>query len=59
MLHIPLRWNLINGNKEHWKALCEQAEVEKDPAKLHELVKEINRLLDEKEARLKGGPPKT
>jgi hypothetical protein len=49
---------MVNGNKERWKALCEQAEVEKDPAKLQELAKEINRLLDEKEARLKGSPPR-
>jgi hypothetical protein len=46
-----------DGNKEPWKALCERAEVEKNPAKLRELVKEINRLLDEKEARMMGRPP--
>jgi hypothetical protein len=44
-------------DKEHWKALCAQAAVEQDPEKLMELVREINRLLIEKEARLKG-PPK-
>jgi hypothetical protein len=47
------------ANKERWKVLCEQAAVEQDPAKLHELVKEINDLLEAKEARLKGSPPKT
>jgi hypothetical protein len=44
-------------NKERWKDLCEQASKEQDPAKLHELIKEINRLLDQKEARLKGNQP--
>ncbi len=44
------------ANKERWKVLCEQAAVEQDPAKLHELIKEINDLLEAKEARLKGNP---
>jgi len=39
---------------ELWKKLCEQAAVEQDPDKLLELTQEISRLLDEKEARLKG-----
>jgi hypothetical protein len=47
------------ANKERWKVLCEQAAVEQDPKKLHELIKEINDLLEAKEARLKGNPPKT
>ena len=46
-----------DGNKERWKLLCEQASVEQDPKKLHELINEINRLLDEKNNRLKGGTP--
>jgi hypothetical protein len=33
--------------------LCEQAATEQDPDKLMELVREINRLLEEKESRLK------
>ena len=37
---------------ELWKRLCAQAAEEQDSEKLLELVKEINRLLDEKEARL-------
>jgi hypothetical protein len=41
------------ANKERWKMLCEQAAIEQDPEKLHELVKEINDLLEAKEARLK------
>jgi hypothetical protein len=39
-------------NKERWIQLCEQAAVEKDPHKLLELVNELNKLLEEKEARL-------
>ncbi len=40
-------------NKEHWMELCEQAAVEQDAERLLELVQEINRLLEEKEQRLK------
>lgn len=40
-------------NQERWQALCERAAVEQDPEKLIELAKEISRLLEEKEARLK------
>jgi hypothetical protein len=47
------------ANKERWKVLCEQAAVEQDPAKLHKLIKEINDLLEAKEARLKGSSPNT
>jgi hypothetical protein len=39
-------------NKERWIQLCEQATVEQDPAKLLELVNELNALLEEKESRL-------
>jgi hypothetical protein len=40
--------------KELWLELCEQAAVvEQDPEKWHALANEINRLLGEKEARLK------
>lgn len=39
--------------KERWLRLCEQAVTEQDPAKLLQLVQEINRLLEEKEQRLK------
>jgi hypothetical protein len=50
---------MLDANKERWKVLCEQAAVEQDPKKLHELIREINRLLEEKEARLKGNAPTT
>ena len=38
--------------KELWKYYCEQAAVEQDPDKLMQLVREINRVLEEKENRL-------
>ena len=40
-------------DKERWQELCAQAAEEQDPVRLMNLVKEINELLDEKEARLK------
>jgi hypothetical protein len=44
----------MQGNvKEQWMQLCEQAAVEQDAEKLLALVKEINRMLDEKDRRLK------
>ena len=46
--------------KERWMELCAQAAVEQDPAKLMELVREINSLLEEKERRLGiSQPPQT
>ena len=44
--------------KEHWLGLCEQAAQEQDPDKLMDLVKEITRLLDEKQERLRGADVK-
>jgi len=43
--------------KEQWLQLCELAAVEKDPQKLMAIVKEINRLLQEKEQRLRQPQP--
>jgi hypothetical protein len=43
---------LQNEKLELWQMLCAQAAVEQDPQKLMQLVKEINRLLEEKQARL-------
>jgi hypothetical protein len=40
--------------RELWEQLCEQAAVEQDPEKMLKLISEINRLLSEKEERLKG-----
>jgi len=42
---------------ERWKELCAEAAIEQDPQRLLELVTEINRLLQEKETRLKGRKP--
>jgi len=48
----------MQGNlKEEWMQLCEQAAVEQDTERLMSLVTEINRMLDEKEQRLKSGQP--
>jgi hypothetical protein len=38
---------------ERWRKLCELAVVEQDPEKLTALVEEINKLLEEKEKRLR------
>jgi hypothetical protein len=43
--------------KEEWMQMCEQAATEQDSEKLMALVTEINRMLDEKEQRLKSGKP--
>ena len=44
----------MKGEKlEQWRQLCELAAIEQDPQRLLALVKEINRLLEEKEQRLK------
>jgi len=39
------------NSEEQWRELCARAAVEQDPQKLMELVKEIRRLLDEKQRR--------
>jgi hypothetical protein len=39
--------------KERWQEICAQAAIEQDGEKLIELTKEIVRLLEEKEARLR------
>ncbi len=39
--------------KERWQALCEQAAVEQDPERLMLPIQEMDRLLTEKQARLK------
>jgi len=44
---------MIGKDKEYWRQLCEQAANEQDPDKLLELAKEIVRILDVKEERLK------
>jgi hypothetical protein len=39
------------NSEERWRQLCAKAAVEQDPQKLMDLVKEISRLLDEKQSR--------
>jgi len=47
---------MIGQTKERWLELCEQAATEQDPQKLMELVAEIDRLLETKQARLANAP---
>jgi len=47
----------MQENEERWRELCERAAKEMDPARLQELIQEINRLLDEKHRRLSGERP--
>jgi|GEM_PF-2349938 len=44
-------------NTQNWRELCALAEKEQDPDKLMGLIREISRLLEQKEQRLKGGDP--
>jgi len=43
--------------KEEWVQMCEQAAIEQNSEKLMALVTEINRMLDDKEQRLKSRKP--
>jgi hypothetical protein len=38
--------------KQRWEELCEQAAIEQDPDKFFQLIREINRLLEERRTRL-------
>jgi hypothetical protein len=40
-------------HKQEWMRLCELASKEQDPEKLMELVREITRLLEERETAIK------
>jgi hypothetical protein len=42
----------VQDKEERWIELCKQAAVEQDSEKLVALIQEINRLLEEKQARL-------
>ena len=44
----------MHATDESWKSLCQEASTEQDPERLLELVKEINRLIDEKRLGLHG-----
>jgi hypothetical protein len=43
----------VDEPKERWYELCKEASLEKDPERLLKLIQEINRLLEEKETRLR------
>jgi hypothetical protein len=43
----------LQQNRERWLELCQQIAMEQDPAKFQEMVIELNRLLAEKDNRLK------
>ena len=45
--------------KELWKKLCEEASIEQDSDRLVQLVQEINRLIEEKQLRLKNDEQST
>ena len=47
----------MQGKKERWMELCDQAAVEQDIEKLAALVLEIDRLLGEKRERLENLGP--
>jgi len=44
---------MSSEQKQEWMRLCELASKEQDPEKLMELVREITRLLEQREAALK------
>jgi hypothetical protein len=45
---------MLSELNEQWKDLCQQASTEQDPTRLLELVREVNRLLEEKQHRTTG-----
>ena len=44
---------MSSEHKQEWMRLCELASKEQDPEKLMELVREITRLLEERETAIK------
>jgi hypothetical protein len=56
LARLEVRHVMQGKVKEHWMQLCEQAAIEQDSEKLMALVTEINRMLDEKDRRLKRQP---
>lgn len=48
----PNRGDSMREKRERWMELAELAANEQDPEKMVEIIHEINRLLEEKEARL-------
>jgi hypothetical protein len=43
----------MNREDERWRELCERASKEQDPQKLVALVQRINRILEEREKKLR------
>jgi hypothetical protein len=56
VIRLRLKGNpdYVLKNRERWMELCALAVDEQDPAKLISLINEINRLLEEKQNRLRG-----
>ena len=44
-------------SKQRWEELCEQAATEQDPDKFFDLIREINRLLEERRSNLSDKRP--
>jgi hypothetical protein len=49
---------LQNETKERWKELCERIAVEQDHERFVALIQELNKVLEEKELRLKAAQVK-
>ncbi len=49
----------MKNRQEEWIELCRQAYLERDPSKLHQLIRRINELLEAKENRLRMGGAKS
>src|SRR5205807_5697149 len=49
---------MVNSNREDWKALARKAAHEQDPKKLLSIVEELNKALEERENQLRGGVSK-
>lgn len=47
----------MQANENRWMELCKQAAIERDPVKFYQLIKEINDLLEVKQARLDAAKP--
>jgi len=45
--------------RQRWEELCVQASIEQDPDKFLELIREINRLLEERRSNLSAKKPTT
>src|ERR1700722_3787512 len=49
----PIGESMAGDEDKTWRDLCERAQTEHDPKKLIQLIEEINRLLQEREVRLR------